>query len=454
MDPQYIALAILAGVVLLLVTEWVSMGIVGFGAVVALVVFGVIESDTAFAMLGAPIILLVTCAFVFGEAFFKVGLADLIGSWVERIAQKYGHGSEKFVIALAMIILAAMSTVLPNLGVAAALLPVLMVIARTTGIATARVLIPAAFASSLGGMITLIGSPNNLIGRGALESGGAGTMGFFDIAVVGLPFAIVGVLYLVFIGTRWLPGGSAAIEYTKDGDSGEIGRFNGVDTDQNMGGGGNTTLVRATEKVQVAKWKRNLTLVMFGVFVLGIALEPVIMVPSFIVGLLALGVLLVSGVLSEHDAYKSISWSTLFFIVGILTLADAIVATGASDLLANGLLILLGGNPSEVVLVGALFLFTALLTQFMSNTATAGIFAPVAVSIGLGMGGDPKALVLAVVLGASCAFVTPIGTPANMMMVGPGNIKFLDWVKVGWPLILIGVVLSVVILPLVWPVIS
>lgn len=438
-DPQIIALSILALVVVALTTERVTAGVVGLGAIVLLVLTGLSDPETAFATLGSPIAMLIASAFVFGTAFFKVGLADDIGRAIRRIADRHGNGSEAFVITIVMVVMVLMSTVLPNTGVAAALLPILLVVSKKTGISSARVLMPAAFASSLGGMITLIGSPNNLIGRAALETEGGRTLGFLSFAPVGLPIAILSIIYLATIGSKLLPAtappapGQTRIERSL--------KATDPDTDLNI-----------VAQRGYRPWHRTLTIAMFGTFILGITFAPLTGIPDYIVGMIAAGVLMISGVLGEVEAFRAIDWSSLFFIVGIVALAQAITDTGANDTMAQLLVGLLGGDPNVYVLIAALFTFTAVLTQFMSNTATAGVFAPVAVSIGLSMGGDPTALVLAVVYAASCAFATPIGTPANMMMAGPGFIRFFDWFKVGWPLFLIAGACCVILLPIFYPV--
>lgn len=455
MDPQYMVLILLAVTVVLLVTEWVPMAIVGILLPVALVALGIIGAEEAFAVLADPLTLLVTAAFVFGAAFFRVGLADIVGNFVRRMAERYGRGSEIFVLGLVMVVTALMSSVLPNLGVVAALLPVFLAIAKSTGIAAGRLLMPAAFASSLGGMLTLIGSPNNLIGRGALESANAGTFGFLEFAWMGVPMCVVGIGFILTIGHRWLPASPENSPIREKAavliGSGAHSVQNETETIEPSSTATKTGAGEETQTMVVPRWQQILTLSMFAVFVFAIILERTTGMSAHLVGFVCLAILIITRVLPEQEAYKSISWSTLFFIVGILTLANAIISTGASDLLANSMVRLLGNTPNPLILSAGFFLISAILTQFMSNTATAGILAPIATSMALGINGDPRALVMVVVLGASCAFVTAIGTPANMMVAGPGNIRFVDWMKVGWPLLVIGFIVSVGVLPLVWP---
>lgn len=460
MDPSVLVLLILGVAVCLLITDKVPIGVIGLLIPVSLVLFGVLEPKTAFLVLGDPLMLLVACAFVFGGAFFKVGLAQIIGRAVQRFANRFGRGSEGFIIALSMGVTIAMSSVLPNLGVVAVLLPVFLSIARSTGISAGRILLPVAYASSVGGLITLIGSPNNIIGRGALEAAGAGTFGFFEFAWVGIPLSILCTVYLSTIGRRWLPAqtailieraskatvGSNALVPAMSGSSGSS--MDGKPSDATARAGN----VDMPEPPSVPRWHQMLTLCMFGAFVLAILLESKTGISAYLIGIIALSILVATRVLPEKTALASVSWSTLFFVGGILVLAGAIVSTGASTLIIDALVAMLGGSPNPYVLLGGMFFISMVMTQFMSNTAAVGILAPIAISLATGIGGDPRALVMAVVLGASCAFLTAIATPPNTMVAEPGNIKFMDWVRCGWPPALFAFAVCMLVVPLVWPV--
>lgn len=108
----------------------------------------------------------------------------------------------------------------------------------------------------------------------------------------------------------------------------------------------------------------------------------------------------------------------------------------------------LGENPSPYILTLVVFLLCCIMTNFMSNTATTALMVPICLSIAQGMGADPRAVLMACVIGGSCAYVTPIGMPANTMVVGAGGYKFMDYVKAGFPLIVIATIVSMVILPI------
>ena len=111
----------------------------------------------------------------------------------------------------------------------------------------------------------------------------------------------------------------------------------------------------------------------------------------------------------------------------------------------------LGDHPSPVFFTLVVFLLCCVMTNFMSNTATTALMAPICLSIAQGMGADPRAVLMACVIGGSCAYVTPIGMPANTMVVGLGGYKFKDYVKSGLPLILVSFAICMILLPILFP---
>ena len=112
---------------------------------------------------------------------------------------------------------------------------------------------------------------------------------------------------------------------------------------------------------------------------------------------------------------------------------------------------MLGDNPSPYVLTFVIFMLCCVMTNFMSNTATTALMVPIAVSLANSLGADPRAVVIATVIAGSCAYATPIGMPANTMVVGLGGYKFNDYVKSGLPLILVSFVVCMVLLPILFP---
>lgn len=161
--------------------------------------------------------------------------------------------------------------------------------------------------------------------------------------------------------------------------------------------------------------------------------------------------LIVTGVISEKDALKSIDLKTIFLFGGTLSLASALSQTGAGAMIAETVMGALGENPSPYVLTFVVFILCCIMTNFMSNTATTALMVPICLSIAQGMGADPRAVLMACVIGGSCAYATPIGMPANTMVVGAGGYTFMDYVKSGLPLIVIATIVSMIILPIAFP---
>ncbi len=151
-----------------------------------------------------------------------------------------------------------------------------------------------------------------------------------------------------------------------------------------------------------------------------------------------------------ESAYRSIHWKSLILIVGMLPFSLALQRTGGVDLAAEALVSVIGGAGTHVVL-GSIFLITAMLGLFISNTATAVLMAPVALAIASDMNASPYPFAMIVALAASTAFMTPISSPVNTLVVGPGNYKFGDFVKVGVPFSLVVMAVSVFLVPLLLP---
>lgn len=170
-------------------------------------------------------------------------------------------------------------------------------------------------------------------------------------------------------------------------------------------------------------------------------------VQAAFIGCLLMGAL---GCIDMVSAYKSINWKTLVLIAGMLPFSLALQRTGGVDLAADGLMQIAGGSGQYVIL-GALFAITALLGLFISNTATAVLMAPVAIAVAKDMGASPYPFAMIVALAASTAFMTPISSPVNTLVVAPGRYSFGDFVKVGTPFGLICMIVCVFMVPWLLP---
>lgn len=419
MSPSTITLLFLLFAVIMFVLEKIPLGVTSMIVCIGLVVTGVLDVKTAFAGFIDSNVILFVAMFIVGGALFETGMANKIGSLVTKFAK-----TERMLIIAIMVIVGVMSGVLSNTGTAAVLIPVVIGIAAKSGYSRSRLLMPLVFAAAMGGNLSLIGAPGNLIAQSALQEIGL-SFGFFEYAIVGAPILIAGILFYATIGYKLLPN-----KKSSDGDSifDEVRDFN-----------------------DVPKWKQVLSLLILIMTLIGMIFEEEIGIKLCVTGGIGALALILTGVISEKEALKSIDLKTIFLFGGTLSLASALSSTGAGELIANKVISMLGENPSPYLLTLIVFLLCCTLTNFMSNTATTALMVPICLSIAQGMGADPRAVLMACVIGGSCAYATPIGMPANTMVVGAGGYTFMDYVKSGLPLIVIATVVSMIILPIAFP---
>ena len=172
-------------------------------------------------------------------------------------------------------------------------------------------------------------------------------------------------------------------------------------------------------------------------------------VPPAVAGLLAAGAIVLSGVLTIDQAYGGISWSTVILVGGMIPLSTAMTQTGAANRLADQLVDVVGSAGPHALLLG-IFVLTAALGQLISNMATALIVIPVAVSAAGDLDVSAKPVLMAVAVSAAASFLTPVATPANLMVLGPGGYRFGDYWKLGLPLLALFGVVAVLLVPVFW----
>lgn len=418
MSLSTVTLLFLLFAVVMFVFEKIPLGVTSMIVCIGLVVTGVLDVKTAFSGFIDSNVILFVAMFIVGGALFETGMANRIGGLVTRFAR-----TERMLIVAIMVIVGLMSGVLSNTGTAAVLIPVVIGIAAKSGYKRSRLLMPLVFAAAMGGNLSLIGAPGNLIAQSALQEMNL-SFGFFEYAIAGFPILIVGILFYATICYRLLPN-----HETQDDGAFDTGK----------------------DFSNVPEWKQWLSLVILVLTLLAMIFEDKIGIKLSISGCIGALALILTGVISEKDALKSIDLKTIFLFGGTLSLASALSSTGAGEMIASQVIGALGENPSPMVLTFVVFVLCAVLTNFMSNTATTALMVPICLSIAQGMGADPRAVLMACVIGGSCAYATPIGMPANTMVVGAGGYRFMDYVKAGFPLIVLATVVSMVILPIAFP---
>lgn len=419
MDAISITLGFLVFAVIMFVREKIPLSITAMILSVGLTVTGVLSPKEAFAGFVDSNVLLFMAMFIVGAAFFETGMAQSVGSVITKLAK-----TEKMLIVAVMLITGIMSGFLSNTGTAAVLIPVAIGIAQKSGYNHAKFLMPLVLASAMGGNLSLIGAPGNMIAQSALQQINL-SFGFFDYALIGLPVLVVGIIYFLVAGYKLLP----------EQPSREVGAVYEEDADYS----------------QVPNWKKYMSAIVLICTVVAMIFEEAIGVKLYVTAWIGALVLVATGVISETAAVKSIDMKTILLFVGSLSLATALVKTGAGGVVAHSIISVLGDNPSPYIVMAVIFILSAVLTNFMSNTAATALLVPIGLHLASQIGADPKAVLMATVIGASCAYATPIGMPANTMVYNIAGYSFMDYVKVGAPLIVVATIVSLILLPIFFP---
>lgn len=172
-------------------------------------------------------------------------------------------------------------------------------------------------------------------------------------------------------------------------------------------------------------------------------------VPPAVAGLVASGAVILCGIMSVEQSYRAISWTTVILVGAMMPLSTAMTETGAAQLIAEQLVSLVG-DAGPFALLAGLFALTAIMGQLISNTATALIVIPIGVAAATSMGVSPQPVLMTTAIAAAASFLTPIATPTNLMVMGPGGYAFTDYWKLGLPLLIWFFMVSVFIVPLIW----
>lgn len=585
-----LTLAIIIVAVILFATEKLRVDVIALLVLLTVAYIGLIPAEAVFAGFASPAVITVWAVYIVSAGLFKTGVAEMLGEWITRVAGT----SEPRLIAVIMLACGAMSAFMNNIGATAVLLPAGVGISRKAKVPLSRLLIPLSFASLMGGNMTLIGTPPNILATNILFAQNLPSFSFFDFTPTGVIVFATGILYMVLVGRHLLPARKSTEEQLADYQSREYvsevsvlpegpvaGRSLlesrlGADYDLSVVAiirgseirtalsretrirGGDVLLVegsvenlmraqdalglviepeRTTELEQIdpekayvveatlaprsrmvgrslreirfrdrfgftalAIWRQGAIIaerlrdvrLQFGDALLlrgprdrlpalqqgndFLVLEPVTLElrrrdkALLAVGIMALVLLLttfggvmistamvtgavlmvLTGCLTMDEAYQSIEWRSVFLIGGMLSLGIAMETTGTARFLADLIVGALGTLGPMAVLAG-IYVLAALITEPMSNAAATVLMVPIAIDVALGLGANPQTFALATVIGASTSFLTPVGHQANVLVFGPGGYRFFDFTRVGAPLNLTLFVVTMVFLPIIWP---
>ncbi|MDL1900005.1 SLC13 family permease [Anaerolineae bacterium CFX9] len=622
MTPEmWITLAILVIALILFITEIIRLDLVALGVMAALMLTGILTVSEGLAGFSNPALISIGALFIVGGAVFHTGLAGMIAQRILQVA----HGSIIRLLIILMVSIAVLSAFISSTGVVALMLPAIVSLSRSLRINPSKLLIPMAYAALMGGALTLIGTPPNLLVSDALRAAGFAPFDFFSFTPIGLLLLSAGVVYMVLIGRHILPDppmdtsdvgvttpselfrlyelpgnlfrlrvqeGSPLIGRTiaesglrsqynlnvlslsraahhhaplvipgrsRSDDDGRyhVATANTIlHADDGLVIQGNpddlgralndlrltmvaaepiveedvitheqgiaevllrprSTLIGKTiaeiafatrynltvlnlrrtgvqeslpikdtplrfgdvmlvegawkdifalkrlrqdfivmgerEAIQLGAYTRPdkapITLIVLIGMVIAVAFNILELAPASIIAALAV---ILTGCLNVDEAYSTIDLKTLFLMAGMLPMSTALTKVGLVDIFAGGLVDALGQQGPLLVQLG-LFVLTVTITQVLSNTATAVLLAPLGIAAAQTLGVQPHALLMTVAIAASMAFATPLASPVNMLVISTGSYQFRDYIKVGVPLIVITLLISMILLPILWP---
>jgi di/tricarboxylate transporter len=194
---------------------------------------------------------------------------------------------------------------------------------------------------------------------------------------------------------------------------------------------------------------RKLAPVAVGIVVVMVAVMAFELAPNSAAALLAALAMIASGCVGVESIYRVVSWKTVVLIAGMLPLATALTKTGATALMANGMVTALG-SLGPLTMLAVLFFVTALVGLFLSNSATAVLIAPIAIDTAESLHVSPRAFAMTVAIACCAAFVTPVSSPVNMLVMEPGGYAFGDYVKVGLPLLALTMLVTVALVAAIY----
>ncbi|KGL63200.1 SLC13 family permease [Polaribacter sp. Hel1_85] len=607
-------LVILTITIALFVWGKYSPDVIALVSMLSLFLCGILNLTETLSGFSNPTVVMIASLFIIGEGLSQTGWTALAG---KKLIELAGKSIPKLLVIITLGS-GVLSGFVSNTGTVATLLPATISSAWSIGTMPSKILIPVAFGSNTGGLLTLTGTPPNIIANNALIDAGFEGFSFFEFGLIGLPLLIIAIIYFRYIGFKLLPsnktnnkpinidttlhewieayqidndyyrlrirsisplintklsdwdleneyrinvirlkrrhpnrlkGTQPFIEFpeketelryhdiiTVKGTTEDINRLmikfrlgllvkesakselrnNLINQEVGMSEvivtpksrlvgreiklheyfkryeiqllatsrhkkpyvedkmrvhAGDSFIIRGPwENIEELKNQhKNIVVVgspeemlkdvdeltpksyiALGALVLMIVLLVAKLVPGAIAALISAGIVLFTGCVPFSKAYKSISWISVVMIAAMIPMGVAIQKTGAAEMISNSLISFLG-KENPTLLLGGVFLLTTTFSQFINNSATAVLMTPIVIMAAATLNVSPEPLLITVAISASTAFLTPIGTTTNAMVMSSGDYKFMDYLKVGFPLLILFVITTLLLVPIIWP---
>ena len=450
-DPGVISLIVVGAALVLFITEALPIAATSVLACLALAIFRVVPFGDAFAGFASDTVFLMVGMMVVGAALFETGVAGLIG---QRLVKVAGTSALRFTVVV-IIVAAVLSGFLNNTATMAMLIPIMAAaIGASNGALTKKgTYLAAGIAATVGGLLTLVGSPPQLIAQGLLLDSGYTPMGFFEIAVFGVPLTLLAVAYFATIG-RSLQARLFSSSNDDDGagenpanakiagrarnDVNSQGRIDSwvVEAGSQSRGLETTTAQisgQARKKfgddgaTRADVMRRWVVVAVLAACLLGFVLE------IWTVGIVAMAGAVVcvgAGCVSQERVFESIDWTTVVIMACSYGISAGLVVSGGGELVAHSVVQLIGPGITPWLLVAAFAVIAVVLSNFMSNTGAAALLIPICMSAAAGLGYNVTAVAMTIAAAAAIGLSTPVATPPLTMALSAGY-RFSDYIRIG-----------------------
>lgn len=420
MSPMVLTIIILILAVTSFLLEKIPVNMTVMLSMIALVVLRLVDPKTAVSGFASTTILMLIGVVIVGSALFETGVCDMIAAQVTRFAK-----TERQMIIAILILASILSAGLSNSGTVAVFIPIIMGICAKTGFSHSKLLMSAFLGAMSGGRLTLVGDAaiNVLIGDQIKNLGYP--FGFFEISKIGVPLTIVMIIYMYFIGYKFLP-------------------------DIPMSGGDDALFTSAEPKT-APRWKQITSVAVLLIVFLGMIFEKQTGIPSYFVAIMGAVIDVLLGIFTEKQAYQMVSIKTIILLGGMTPLATALKETGAAQAIADLLIRLIGGSTNVYFITIIIFMLTTVMTQFMSNVVTVTLLMPIVVAVADTIGVVPNALIMVLGIASTMSILSPIACPPANLIYSYGGYKFSDYLKSNILLAAIFMIFCVLVIPFFWP---
>lgn len=403
MSPLVITMLILLFAFIALLSGKLSYGVVGATIISLLIITGVLDVSEALAGFSNTNVAIMLCMMVLSGALMKTSLVEHIVGLVRNV----GH-SERALIAGFGLIAAAMSQFMNAFVAVACLLPLITGLCSQLNIKRTKVIYPVMVIALTWIFLFPVGMGASTIAQmnGYLESFGSEfRFNMMDMTIGRLPGVILNTLFCIFILPRVCPD-KPSVEFRDD-------------------------LGREVAKSTLSKPREILCYVIAVAMVVLMILAGTIGIQVYTVAIVGASALTLFGILSEKEAFQSINFGMVFFFAAILPLSTALTKTGASDVIADAIITILGGptNPWLISTVFVLVCFVA--TQFLSNTGCVQVFTPLALMVCVQLNMNPVGIMSLVNIGCCASYLTPMANPGIPLTMSAGGYSLKDCIKIG-----------------------